>query len=76
MKVETKFGYFSKVYTMLNNKIYPFEVEKIEIYISPKSAGSEFSPLEFKVRYFDYQCKHSFYESDCYALKEELIASL
>lgn len=76
MKIETKFDYFSKVYTMLDNKIYPFEVEKMKIDISPKSVGSKFSPLEIKVRYFDYQCKHSFYESDCYASKEELIASL
>ena len=37
MKIETKFDYFSKVYAMLDNKVYSFEVEKIEIYISPRA---------------------------------------
>lgn len=76
MKIETKFDYFSKVYTMLDNKVYTFEVEKIEIYISPRTVGSVFSSLEKEVYYSDYQCKHSFNESNCYASKEELLASL
>lgn len=76
MKIETKFDYFSKVYTMLDNKVYSFEVEKIEIYISPKSVGSAFTPLCIEVDYFDYQCHHRFNEKDCYASKEELLASL
>lgn len=76
MKIETKFNYLSTAYTMLDNKVYSFEVEKIEIDISPKSAGDRFSLLKIEVRYFDYQCKHSFNESECYASKEELIASL
>lgn len=76
MKIETKFDYFSKVYTMLDNKVYTFEVEKIEIYITPRTAGSAFSSLEKVVYYLDYQCKHSFIERDCYGSKEELLASL
>lgn len=76
MKIETKFGYYSKVYAMHNNKVYSFEVEKIEIYISPKSVGSAFSLLEIEVYYYDYQCRHSFNERDCYASKEELLATL
>lgn len=76
MKIETKFNYFDKAYTMLDNKVYSFEVEQIEIYIRPKSVGDKFSPLKIEVRYFDYQCQHSFNESDCYASKEELLASL
>lgn len=76
MKIETKFDYFSKVYTMLDNKVYTFEVEKIEIYISPRTVGSVFSSLEKVVYYLDYQCKHSFIERDCYGSKEELLASL
>lgn len=76
MKIETKFGYFSTAYTMLNNKVYSFQVERIEIYAYPKLEGDKFSPIEIKVAYFDYQCKHIFYEQDCFATKEELIASL
>lgn len=76
MKIETKFDYFSKVYTMLDNKVYTFEVEKIEIYITPKSVGAICTPLEIAVIYFDYQCHHRFNEKDCYASKEELLASL
>ena len=76
MKIETKFDYFSKVYAMLDNKVYSFEVEKIEIYISPRTVGSAFSSLNIEVDYFDYQCHHRFNERDCYASKEELLASL
>lgn len=76
MKIETKFNYFNKVYTMLDNKVFSFVVEKIEIFISPKSEGSVFTPMIIEVRYFDYQCQHSFNERDCYASKEELLASL
>ena len=61
---------------MLDNKVYSFKVEKIEIYISPRTAWSAFSSLEKTAYYLDYQCKHSFIERDCYASKEELLASL
>lgn len=76
MKVETKFNYNSKVYTMLENKVYTFEVEKIEIYVTPESVGAICTPLKIEVIYYDYQCHHRFDEGDCYATKEELIASL
>lgn len=76
MKIETKFGYFSTAYTMLDNKVYSFQVERINIDIYPKSAGDKFSHLIFNVNYFDYQCKHVFDERDCFATKEELLASL
>lgn len=76
MTIQTKFSYNSKVYTMLDNKVYSFEVEKIEISITPKSPGAIYTPLEIGVCYFDYQSKHRFNEEDCYATKEELIASL
>lgn len=76
MTVETKFNYNSKVYAMLDNKVYSFEVEKIEIYVTPKSVGAICTPLEIAVIYYDYQCRHRFNEEDCYATKEELIASL
>lgn len=76
MKIETKFDYFSKVYTMLDNKVYAFEVEKIDIYISPNTVGSKFPALNIEVDYFDYQCRNRFSEKDCYASKEELLASL
>lgn len=76
MKIETKFDYFSKVYAMLDNKVYSFEVEKIEVSIPPNTVGSKFSALHIEVDYFDYQCHHRFNEKDCYASKEELLASL
>lgn len=47
-----------------------------KVYITPRTAGSTFSSLEKVVYYLDYQCKHSFIERDCYASKEELLASL
>lgn len=76
MTIQIKFSYNSTVYTMLDNKVYSFEVEKIDIYITPKSVGAICTPLEIAVVYYDYQCHHRFDEQDCYATKEELIASL
>lgn len=76
MKIETKFGYFSTVFTMLDNKVYSFDVEKIDIYISPKNPGDKFSPKKIEVAYYDYMCRNRFDEKDCYASKEELLASL
>ncbi len=76
MKIETKFDYFTTVFTMLDNKVYSFDVEKIEIYISPKNNGDKFSPMEIAVVYYDYMCRNRFDEKDCYASKEELLASL
>ncbi len=76
MKIETKFGYFSTAYTLLDNKVYSFQVEKIDIYVYPKLDGDKFSQLIFDVNYYDYKCKHVFNERDCFATKEELLASL
>ena len=76
MKIETKFDYFSKVFTMLDNKVYSFEVEKIEIYISPINHGDKFSPKKIEIVYYDYMCRNRFDDKDCYASKEELLASL
>lgn len=76
MKIETKFNYFSKAFTMLDNKVYSFEVERIEVYIYPKNTGDKFSPMNIAVIYCDYMCRNRFDEKDCYATKEELLASL
>ena len=53
MTIQIKFSYNSTVYTMLDNKVYSFEVEKIEIYITPKSVGAICTPLEIAVVYYD-----------------------
>lgn len=76
MKIETKFDYFSTVFTMLDNKVYSFDVEGIDIYISPKDTGDKFSPMKIAVFYYDYMRRNRFDEKDCYASKEELLASL
>ncbi len=76
MQIETKFNYYDKVYTMLYNKVYSFEVEKIEVYITPASVGAKFTSLKIEVVYYDYMCRNRFCESDCYVSKEELLASL
>ncbi|WP_305156228.1 hypothetical protein [uncultured Muribaculum sp.] len=69
-------NYFSKVFTMLDNKVYSFDVEKIDIYISPINHGDKLSPMKITVDYYDYMCRNRFDEKDCYATKEELLASL
>lgn len=76
MKIETKFNYYDKCYTMLDNKVYVFEVEQIDIRISPKLKGDKMSIMEINIIYFDYECKHWFNERNCFASKEELLASL
>lgn len=70
MKIETKFGYYDKCYTMLDNKVYTFEVEKIEVYVTPKSQGAKHTGLNVSVVYCDYMCRNRFRESDCYASKD------
>lgn len=61
---------------MLDNKVYSFDVEKIDIYISPINHGDKLSPMKITVDYYDYMCRNRFDEKDCYATKEELLASL
>lgn len=76
MKIETKFGYYDKCYTMLDNKVYSFEIERIDITITPVHVGAKYTGLNRDIFYYDYQCKNRFSECDCYASKEELLASL
>lgn len=76
MKIETKFGYLDKCYTMLDNKVYTFEVETIDVCIRSKLQGATHTGFDVSVVYYDHMCKNRFHECDCYASKEELLASL
>lgn len=76
MKIETKFSYNDTVYAMSDNKVYSFNVERIEVTVTPKEPGAAFTGKNVDVVYFDYQCKRHFKEADCYSTKEELLASL
>ena len=76
MTIETKFNYYDKCFTMLDNKVYTFEIERIDIIVTPVHAGARHTGLNRDINYYDYQCKHRFNERDCYATKEELLASL
>ena len=69
MKIETKFSIGDKVYTMRQNEVYSFYIERIEAIVTPRDRD--------RVTFiYDSECKHIFNESACYASKEELLASL
>lgn len=77
MKIETKFSIGDTVWFMKDNKPRSFTVNSINVNIYDTPTGCNYGVERIKsVRYSDFGEHQTQFESDCFATKEELIASL
>lgn len=76
MKVETKFSINDTVWVMKDNKPHSICIYGIRINVSAYPTGSYGIGISQNITYFDFGNHESVSESDCFASKEELLASL
>ncbi len=76
MKIETKFSINDTVWVMKNNKPHSICIYGIRVNVSAYPTGCYGIGISQNVSYFDFGNHESVNESDCFATKEELLASL
>lgn len=76
MKIETKFSINDTVWVMKDNKSYSICIYNIRVNISAYSMDYYSTGISKSVTYSDFGNHVNVVESDCYATKEELVASL
>lgn len=77
MTIETKFSIGDEVWVMKDNKPHSFTIGCVDVKISVSPSGCNYGWYKSQsVIYADLVCDEKQYESDLYASKEELLASL
>lgn len=76
MKIETKFSINDTVWVIKDNKPHSICIYGIRVNVSAHPTGCYGTDISQNVNYFDFGNRESVNESDCYATKEELLASL
>jgi hypothetical protein len=76
MKIETKFNINDTVWIMKGNKPYSICIYNIHVIVSAYPTDYYGTGIKQNVTYSDFGNHVSVNESDCYATKEELLASL
>lgn len=76
MKIETKFSINDTVWVMQDNKPHSICIYGIRVNVSAYPTDYYGIGISQNVTYFDFGNHESVNESDCFATKEELIASL
>lgn len=76
MRVETKFNINDTVWIMKDNKSYSFGIWGISIHVSAYPTDYYGMGVSQSITYSDFGNHVSVKESNCFASKEELLASL
>lgn len=76
MDIKTKFQLNQDVWMMKDNKPYSFKIFDIIAHVNMRDVGNYCSVIDTTIKYIGYSGHPEVYEDNCFASKEELIASL
>lgn len=72
MEIKTKYDLWQEVFFLHNNKVHSFQIDSISVKAIALGGGEEEIEISYKLN----GLSNSFYESDLFATKEELLKSL